>query len=85
MARPPVRSIGWFAICVIAAVMATPARAASDTGAIVGFVFDQTGMPLAGVKVSATSADRPVVKATAATDAEGAFRVSKLRPGRFTV
>jgi Carboxypeptidase regulatory-like domain len=56
-----------------------------DSGQIVGYVFDQTGSPLGGVKVTASSDTQIGGKKTAYTNEEGRFRFPQLIPGRFQV
>jgi hypothetical protein len=64
-----------------------PARAQGrgDSGSIVGYVVDQTGNPIAGVKVTATSSTQIGGKKTAYTNGEGFFRFPILDPGTFQV
>ena len=56
-----------------------------DSGSIVGNVFDQTGVPLAGVKVTASSDTQIGGRRVAYTNSEGAFRFPALDPGIFQV
>jgi hypothetical protein len=56
-----------------------------DSGSIVGYVFDQSGNPVRGVKVIATSATQIGGAKTAYTNDEGAFRIRALIPGVFEV
>jgi hypothetical protein len=56
-----------------------------DSGSITGYIFDQTGNPLAGVKVQATSPTEMGGGKRAYTNAEGMFRFPVLTPGVFKV
>ena len=56
-----------------------------DSGQIVGYVFDQTGSPIRGVKVTASSDTQIGGKKTAYTNDEGGFRFPQLIPGKFQV
>jgi hypothetical protein len=56
-----------------------------DSGSIVGFVMDQTGGPVRGVKVIATSPTQIGGKKIAYSNDEGAFRIPTLDPGVFEV
>src|SRR5688572_10225800 len=56
-----------------------------DSGSITGYVFDQTGSPLSGVKISAESPTQIGGRKTTYTNAEGAFRFPVVDPGRFKV
>jgi hypothetical protein len=69
---------GWvLAVMVIAA----PPGAAAQEAAIAGHVVDQTRMPLPGVTVEATSADRTISR-SAVTDRAGAYRLA-VPAGRY--
>jgi hypothetical protein len=52
-------------------------------GSIVGYVYDQAGQPLAGVKISARSPTQIGGAKVSYTDAEGFFRLPQLFPGKF--
>jgi hypothetical protein len=54
-------------------------------GSIIGYVMDQTGSPIKGVKVVATSPTQIGGAKTAYTNEEGAFRLRQLFPGTFEV
>jgi hypothetical protein len=56
-----------------------------NDGSIVGYVFDQTGSPIRGVKVSASSPTQIGGVKTAYTTDEGLFRFRQLFPGTFQV
>jgi hypothetical protein len=65
---------------------ASSARAQDGAnGTIVGNVFDQTGVPLKGVKISATSPTQIGGSKRTYTNDEGYFRIIGLQPGEFTV
>src|SRR5205814_9245032 len=54
-----------------------------DSGAIVGHVYDGSGMPVKGVRVTITSLTQIGGKRVATSDAEGFFRFPALQPGDF--
>jgi hypothetical protein len=54
-------------------------------GSIIGNVFDQTGQPLKGIKITATSATQIGGAKVAYTNEEGGFRLPGLQPGVFQV
>ena len=54
-------------------------------GSILGYVFDQTGNPIKGVKVLATSPTQIGGSKTGYTNEEGFFRFNALFPGTFEV
>jgi hypothetical protein len=56
-----------------------------DQGSIVGYVFDQTGAPVRGVKVVASSPTQIGGTKTGYSNDEGAFRIRALIPGSFEV
>ena len=56
-----------------------------DQGSIVGYVFDQTGNPVRGVKITASSATQIGGPKVAYTNDEGSFRIRALIPGTFEV
>jgi hypothetical protein len=72
---------------VIGVLLVFPAAIASAqvVGTIVGSVYDQTGQPLSGVKISATSPTQIGGAKVTYTDKDGEFRVAALQPGVFTV
>jgi Carboxypeptidase regulatory-like domain len=73
------------AIGVLSA-LALPARAQNgDSGSIIGYVMDQGGSPVRGVKVTASSATQIGGKKVAYSNDEGAFRFPNLEPGVFEV
>jgi hypothetical protein len=79
---------GLCAFAAVAAIVADGpvARAQrGDSGSIFGYVFDQTGAPLSGVKVTIASDTQIGGRKTAYTNAEGAFRFPALAPGTFQV
>ncbi|HEY0711526.1 MAG TPA: carboxypeptidase-like regulatory domain-containing protein, partial [Polyangia bacterium] len=55
------------------------------SGTLAGYVFDEGGMPLKGVKVTATSPTQIGGQKNAYTSDEGAFRIPHLAPGTFEV
>ena len=54
-------------------------------GSITGYVFDEGGMPLKGIKVGASSPTQIGGVRTAYTNDEGSFRILQLAPGKFEV
>jgi hypothetical protein len=75
------------AIILMAAVLflAIPfAHSQANTGSIVGSVVDPQGRPMAGAAVVVSNTDLASKRSTV-TDSSGAFRVSNLVPGAFTV
>ncbi len=67
--------------------MGIPRAAAQSgqNGSILGYVMDQSGTPLKGVRVLAGSATQIGGTRTVYTNEEGAFRFLALQPGRFEV
>ncbi len=85
-------SRGWFVIGVLAGLLAAStvrapvARAqGGQNGTIIGAVFDQSGMPLRGIAVTAVSDTQIGGPRTAHTNEEGRFRFAALAPGQFEV
>jgi hypothetical protein len=72
---------------LVAALALAPVAFAQrgDSGSIVGYVFDQTGTPLSGVKVTVTSPTQIGGRKLGYTNAEGGFRFPALDPGVFQV
>jgi hypothetical protein len=73
---------------IAALVMFAPLAAqgqGGDSGSIVGYVYDQAGNPIRGVKVTASSDTQIGGTKTAYTNDEGAFRIRALIPGVFEV
>src|SRR5262245_27095061 len=54
-------------------------------GSIVGYVFDQTGAPIKGVKLTARSPTQIGGAKTGYSNEEGFFRIIGLIPGTFEV
>jgi hypothetical protein len=76
-----------FALGMLALVL-SPRRASAqggNDGSIIGYVFDQTGSPLAGVKIVASSPTQIGGERRAYTNEEGMFRLRQLFPGTFQV
>ena len=61
------------------------AFAQGDSGTIIGYVFDQTGSPLRGVRVTAQSPTQLGGPRRAYSDSEGGFRFPQLVPGTFSI
>jgi hypothetical protein len=74
------------ALGVLACSLGLPLTASGQggtSGSIVGFVYDQTGAPIKGVKASATSPTQIGGAQVAYSDDEGQFRIRQLFPGSF--
>jgi hypothetical protein len=69
----------------LAGLAPRPALAQERTGVIVGTVYDDEGMPMAGASVSASSPTQIGGARTTETGADGAFRFVGLIPGVFEV
>ena len=65
--------------------VALPARAADVTGTLSGDVFDQTGIPLKGIKLTATSPTQIGGARVAYSNEEGRFSLRNLTPGVFSL
>ncbi|HEY0712389.1 MAG TPA: carboxypeptidase regulatory-like domain-containing protein, partial [Polyangia bacterium] len=66
--------------------LALPSRALAQggvLGSIVGNVFDQTGMPMPGVKIVAKSPTQIGGEKTTYSGPDGSFRIPALQPGVF--
>jgi hypothetical protein len=75
-------------LAVLALVFAAESSAFAqkgDSGSIVGYVIDQTGSPLRGVKVTASAPTQIGGRKTVYTNDEGFFRFPVLEPGTFQV
>ncbi len=75
-------------LVVVAAICALPKLAMAQggvTGSIVGYLFDQGGQPLKGIKIVAKSDTQIGGGKTTYTNDEGFFRFVGLLPGRFEV
>src|SRR4051812_35558180 len=66
----------------VAALFARPA-AAQVAGSLVGHVYDQNGVPIRGVKITASSDTQIGGAKVAYTNDEGFFRIPGLLPGVF--
>ena len=66
--------------CALIAALANPGRAALPADTLRGRVVDRTGRPVAGAEILLPDLDRRSV-----TDADGAFLVPNLLPGRYLV
>jgi hypothetical protein len=56
-----------------------------NAGSIIGYVFDQSGAPLAGIRLTATSPTQIGGSQVAYSNEEGFFRLRALFPGSFEV
>jgi hypothetical protein len=79
------RFYGVFLVLVLTALSGKTFAQRGDSGSIVGYVFDQAGNPLTGIKVTASSDTQIGGKKTTYTNEEGAFRFPVLEPGKFQV
>jgi hypothetical protein len=71
---------------LIVGVLANPSRVHAQggvLGSIVGNVFDQTGMPMPGVKIVAKSPTQIGGERTTYSGQDGSFRIAALQPGIF--
>ncbi len=77
---------GWAPLFVALAVLAIAvARVhAADTGSVSGAVFDSTGQPIAETSVT-ISGNRPPVRRTVLTDANGRYLFEYLLPGEYVL
>jgi hypothetical protein len=76
------------AIVALLTVMLPPPAARAqggNDGSIIGYVFDQAGNPLQGIKITATSPTQIGGTKTTYTNDEGTFRMRQLFPGTFQV
>jgi hypothetical protein len=72
----------------LALVLLAPAAAhaqSGQVGSLTGYVFDEAGIPLKGIKISASSPTQIGGARVAYTTDEGSFRILQLAPGRFEV
>jgi hypothetical protein len=72
-------------VALIGALSKQSVAFAESAGAIDGFVTDQTGNPLRGVKIVAESAAQIGKGRTTHTNAEGTFHLGGLTPGQFKI
>jgi hypothetical protein len=73
-------------VCMILGMcLPSMALAQMSSGSITGFVVDQTGSPVRGVKISATSPTQIGGAQVGYTNDEGQFRLRQLFPGTFEV
>jgi len=76
------------AVAALCAVVCLPALAhaqGGNSGSIVGYVYDQTGAPIKGVKIAATSPTQIGGTKVAYSNDEGGFRIPQLFPGTFEI
>jgi hypothetical protein len=73
------------AAALVCLVPAAAAAQSGQVGSITGYVFDEGGMPLRGIKISASSPTQIGGARTAYSNDEGSFRILQLAPGRFEV
>jgi hypothetical protein len=89
MKRTKVRAAHLGVLAVLASgALSLPTRVLAQggsSGSIVGYVLDQTGAPIKGVKVVATSDTQIGGAQIAYSNDEGMFRVRQLFPGAFEI
>jgi hypothetical protein len=73
------------ALTVIVAVAGVGTVAAGTTGQLSGFVFNEDGLPLQSVRISASSPAQIGAVQLAETESDGSFRFLRLAPGYYTV
>ena len=76
------RALAWIALAAALVLGAAPA-AAQATGAVSGRVLSPAGEPVEGAAVTATLAGGGARRTTSGAD--GAYRITGLRPGRWTL
>jgi hypothetical protein len=79
------RKLSILFLASVAAALFAPEARAQNVGALVGHVYDQSGLPLRGVVVTLTSDTQIGGARTATTDDEGGFRFQGLFPGKFRI
>jgi hypothetical protein len=79
------RSILSCLLCLVPLLVNAPAARAQNIGTLLGHVYDQSGSPLRGVKVTLTSDTQIGGARITLTDDEGGFRFPGLHPGKFRV
>jgi hypothetical protein len=85
--RISVTSLVAAAVAIFVAVAASPnahAQGGND-GSIIGYVFDQTGNPLPGIKITASSPTQIGGTRVTYSNQEGMFRLRQLFPGTFQI
>jgi hypothetical protein len=76
----------WFHLAAVAiAILVSRPALAQVVGSITGTVYDQTGVPLGGVRIAARSDTQIGGQKTAYSDSQGFFRIPGLQPGSFEV
>jgi hypothetical protein len=79
------KSFLFISLGLLALLGGVRAAQAQNIGTLVGHVYDQSGTPLRGVKVTISSDTQIGGARSAETDDEGAFRFPGLFPGKFRV
>jgi carboxypeptidase family protein len=74
-----------FGLLAIALLPAVALAQGGSEGSIIGYVYDQTGSPIKGVKIVASSPTQIGGSKTGYTNEEGMFRMRQLFPGTFEV
>jgi hypothetical protein len=73
-----------FALAILALAIPGIAQTSRTTGAVTGIVTDNSGAPLPGVTVTATSPQQQGAR-TAVTDATGEYTLPVLQPGTYRI
>jgi hypothetical protein len=83
----PLRDVVRLVLCVcgLSLLPAVARGQGGDSGSIIGYVYDQAGNPIRGVKITASSSTQIGGAKVTYTDDEGAFRLRALIPGTFEV
>ena len=76
--------IQWGALALAALLLAVPAFAQEQTGAIEGSITDSSGSALPGVTVTATSENGATTR-TAVTNERGSYRLPALTPSNYSL
>lgn len=74
--------IPWLWTAILSAIAATPAAARIGTGAFVGYIVDQAGVPVPGASVTLTAASTRRTR-TAITGEDGTYSIPGLAPGTY--
>jgi hypothetical protein len=81
-------TLSWAAAVGLLGVLMGPAVVwgqGGQSGAIIGNVFDQSGMPMSGIKITARSETQIGGARSVYSNAEGSFRFPALQPGTFEI
>lgn len=73
------------ALFAVAGLLLSPEALAALTGELQGYVVDESGLPVAGVRVILSSPQMIGGERVQETDADGRFRFNELEPGTYAV